>query len=198
MKNLSLIAIFGCFLWVLFLSACEKEYEGPTGQPDEIPDYDFPTGKIYFSYPPIPLEYIQFLEPRGYLDPPASPHGGVHHVDFPKDHSDIPVLALADGLVLNMEHNGYDRMVRVQYSNTIHVTFGHVGTFYGPLAERFGDSTNIIRYKVWIPVKAGDTLGFVNPKAAVDWNVTDTSQTLNFVYPMDYIQEARHSAHALD
>ncbi|MGK7395706.1 MAG: hypothetical protein ACNS62_14095, partial [Candidatus Cyclobacteriaceae bacterium M3_2C_046] len=97
MKN-PVIALSWFFL-IMLLLACEKENEGPTGQLDDIPDYDFPIGKVYFSHPPIPVEFINVLEPRGYLDPPASPHGGVHHVDFPKEQSDIPVLALADGLV---------------------------------------------------------------------------------------------------
>lgn len=194
----SLFIAFVCLSSVYFFVSCDKENDSPPEQRKDTPDYDFPVGKVYFSYPPIPMQSIQVLEPRGYLDPPPSPHGGVHHIDFGKDESNIPVYALTDGLVLGMDHNGYDYSVVVQYSTTINVTFGHLGGFYGPLAKRFGDSTNIIMDQVWIPVKAGDTLGFVNPKAAIDWNVTDTSQTLNFIYPMDYGPEARHSALVTD
>ncbi|MGK7394575.1 MAG: hypothetical protein ACNS62_08375 [Candidatus Cyclobacteriaceae bacterium M3_2C_046] len=188
---------FNLLFITLFLLACQTENE--IDPPDEEPPvYDFPQGKIYFTYPPVQLEGIYFIEPRGRMDPPPSPHGGFHHKQLGFDVTTIPVYAMADGLVRVLGQSGVDYFTVVQFSTTLQATYGHVGRFHGKLDQVFGDLKDQALFEVNIEVKAGDTLGFVESTSALDLGLYDTALVLNHIYPIDYGYEGRFTAHLPD
>jgi hypothetical protein len=175
--------------------------------------YPFPEGDFYFSSAPLDLTEAKWFIGMG--DPNILPkdHGGFvlkHPYVFP---ASVPVLAVADGVVISVSHGTRavpeipdapqnlwgmeyeDHLLRLQVSKEVIVNYAHITTYHPSLAAAIGDlPADEVGHAVEIEVHAGDTLGFVGPHGAMDFSVTDRRLHLNFlrpsIYPGDFIYSA--------
>lgn len=162
----------------LLLVACGGK--NPANTNDDT--YPYPEGNIYFSAPPVDLGGIMFFESMGLLDVIPKSHAGAHHKQINVTPTTIPIYAMADGQIVNAgkqvlrNHNGLfvDYWMTVQYSTTISVKLGHVGRFTEAIAAKLGPlGENQANEQVRVPVSAGDTLGYVYERSALDIGITD-------------------------
>jgi hypothetical protein len=80
-------------------------------------------------------------------------------------------------------------------SRDVIVNYAHITTYHPNVIAEIGVLPNDeVGHEVEMIVKAGDTLGFVGPHAAMDFSVTDFSLDLHFLnpsrYPGDHIYAA--------
>jgi len=167
--------------------------------------YPFPEGKVYFSSAPLDIGEAKWFIGMG--DPNVLPkdHGGFvlkHPYVFP---AHVPVLAVADGVIIQASHGTRavpsipdapqalwgmeyeDHLLQLQVSKDVTVNYAHITAYHPNLIAQIGMLPNDeVGHKVAVEVKAGDTLGFVGPHGAMDFSVTDQSIKLNFLNPSRY------------
>jgi hypothetical protein len=183
-------------LFVMLWSSCDKSL---------LDTYDFPEGDIYFSSAPLDVDEVQWFISMG--DPNVLPkdHGGFvlkHPYVFP---ASVPVLAVADGVIILASHGTRsvpsipdapqglwgmeyeDHLLQLKVSKDVTVNYAHITTYHPDLVAKIGVLPNDeVGHDVEVEVKAGDTLGFVGPHGAMDFSVTDKSLKLNFLNPSRY------------
>jgi len=160
-------------------------------------DYDFPPGRVTFSHLPIDLSGVISFVPMGEPNVLPKDHGGFPLANAYRFPASTAVLAVADGVVVQVS-NGIrevppipdapqqlwgtqydDHLIRLKVSETITVNYAHVTDFHPAFAAKVGSlSRSEEAIDVFVPVEAGDTLGFVDPHSAMDFSVTDRSLDL--------------------
>lgn len=150
---------------------------GPDGdQPGD--GYPFPTGKVFFTHPPIGLDGVFYFESMGAMFVTfQEDHGGFFHDQIDLNEPTIPITAPADGQVIGLRtHEGpsddFEYAVNLKISTTIDVLWGHIGRLSEPFASQA--PTSLSTRNVAIPVGAGDTIGYVG-RSAIDFAVNDQS-----------------------
>ncbi len=186
---------------------------------DKTPEdaYPYPEGDVYFSSAPIDVHGVKWFISMG--DPNVLPkdHGGFvlkQPYVFP---ASVPVLAVADGVIITASHGTRsvpsipdapqelwgmeyeDHLLQLKISKNVIVYYAHITAFHPDLAAKIGDLPNDeVGYQVHVEVKAGDTLGFVGPHGAMDFSVTDFRLNLHFLNPSRYPGNYIYSANIFD
>ena len=173
-------------------------------------DFDYPEGRVFFSHPPVDIAGAEWFGPMGGLNVLPKDHGGFILKEPYKFPASVPVLAVADGVIIRVSNGTRevppipdapeavwgrqydDHLIELKVSETITVNYAHV-TEWGPATEEeFGDMEKTEEGKsVSLVVSAGDTIGYVGPHGAMDFSVIDYDLNLNFlnrdIYPEVYL-----------
>ena len=172
---------------------------------------------MLFTHAPIDPAGALWLLPMGEANVMPRDHGGfalVAPYTFP---ANVPVLAVADGVII-LASNGTrtippipdapeaiwgraydDHLLVLKVSQSIQVNYAHVTDFHPSLEAQLPSlPKDEIGHQVAVEVKAGDTLGFVGPHGAMDFSVTDFSLQLDFLNPSRYPTNHPFAAHVLD
>ena len=188
------------------------------GCSDSILDsYPFPEGKVFFSHAPIDISGARWFIGMGEPNVVPKDHGGFALAEpyvFP---ASVPVLAVADGVVIRASlgtrsvpaipdapaalwgRQYDDHLLVLKVSETIEVNYAHVTDFQPAFEAKVGNlPRDEVGHDVEVVVKGGDTLGFVGPHAAMDFSVTDKSLDLDLLNPRRYPDNHRYSAHIFD
>lgn len=176
------LSYLGC---AAVLAGCSTS-DGPTDSGFDDDPYPYPVGKVFFSHPPVGLEGVFFFESMGALFTPyQEDHGGFFHHQLGPDEPTIPVIAPADGQVIEIRTHegtidGREHAVRLQISTTIQLLWGHVGRLADRLAPEAGPlgSSRDVR----IPVEAGEVIGYV-ARTALDLAVNDLDIETRILHP---------------
>jgi hypothetical protein len=195
----------------LVLLACGDSVGPPGG------NYPFPPGKVFFSHPPIDLGGVASFVAMGEPNVFPRDHGGFPLLVPHTLPANIPVFAVADGVVV-LTSNGVraipdvewvpeslrgqeydDHLIQLKVSETIIVNYAHVTDFHPSFAEKVGDLPRTESgIEVFVPVEAGDTLAFVGPHPAMDFSVTDFSLELGLLNTTFYPERHYFSADVYD
>lgn len=159
-------------------------------EPDPPPGgYNYPVGRVLFTFPPVSLDGVVFFESMGAMFTPfQEDHGGFfHHGIFGADPLDTVIAPAAGQITEIRTHAGQgeavEHAVRLKISTTIEVLWGHVGELsprLAALAGPLGSSRD-----VEIPVDAGEVLGQV-ARTALDFAVNDTEVETRILHPEFY------------
>lgn len=170
------------------LAACGDSSVDPNANPD-ADDYPYPVGKVFFTHPPVGLEDVFYFESMGALYTPfQEDHGGFFHMQLGDEEPTIPVIAPADGQIVEIRTHegtidGVEHAVRLNVSTTIQLLWGHVGRLSDRLAPEAGPLGT--SQEVRIPVEAGEVIGWV-AKTALDLAVNDTEIENKILHPEFY------------
>jgi hypothetical protein len=181
-----LVAVLG------FISCGEETTEDPGDT------YPYPEGHVTFQYLPMDLNQVHFYEPMGALDIFPKDHGGFMHKELNSSAATLPIYALTDGQITQIGERGVDYFIVVKYSTTISTKLGHVGQIADWVINKAGGIGDETYKDVFIPVEAGDTIGYVCSCSSLDLGVHDVSLELSYYYPELYGFEVRYAADPLN
>ena len=206
MRNIS-----GYLILLLFgftLTTCDKS--------SILDTYPFPEGEIFFTSAPIDVQGVKWFIGMGEPNVLPKDHGGFVLKNPYVLPAGVPVLAVADGVVIMASHGTRaipsipdapqalwgteyeDHLLELKVSKNVTVNYAHVSAFHPAIAAQIGDlPKDEVGHHVEVVVKAGDTLGFVGPHAAMDFSATDRSLNLNFLNPSRYPGDHIYSADVL-
>jgi hypothetical protein len=194
---------------VLFAIACNG---------DSITNsYPFPEGRVLWTHPPLALSGAESFIAMGEPNVLPKDHGGFrlsNPYSFP---ASTPVFAVRDGVILKVRHGiravpeipdapqelwgreYNDWALQLKVSETITVNYAHVTELHQDILDQIGDiPTDEHDRNVFVVVEGGDTLGFVDPHAAMDFSATDRELQLSFLNPSRYPEGHIYSADILD
>jgi hypothetical protein len=190
------LIIIGVFLF----AGCEKSL---------LKHYPFEKGKVILMHSPIDLNGIKYFFPMGGLNVQPKDHGGFvlknPHV-FP---ANIPVFAVADGVVIRISYGKReippiedapksswyktydDHLIQLKVSETMIINYAHVTDFHPDFAAKLPDQKidkegRDMEVEVEVEVHEGDILGYVRPHGAMDFSISDLELQLNFLNPGRY------------
>ena len=188
----------------LSLNGCNEE--------SILDSYPFPEEPVFFQYNPVDLSEMTSFDAMGEPNVLPKDHGGFTIKDPHTLPADVPVFAVASGVIIvaghgtrymeghnvspELEGTAYDDYhLRLQISKSVHVSYGHVSAInFSVLPELENLAADERGHNVEIVVNAGDILGWVGPHPAMDFSVADRSLKLNFlntsIYPEDHIYSA--------
>jgi hypothetical protein len=172
---------------------------------------------VFFTHPPIDIAGVKWFIGMGEPNVMPKDHGGFTLAApyvFP---ASVPVLAVADGVII-LASNGTrtvppipdapetlwgreydDHLLVLKVSESVTVNYAHVTTFHPTLEAKLGNlPKDEVGHDVAVVVQGGDTLGFVGPHGAMDFSVTDLSLELNFLNPSRYPTNQLFAAHVFD
>lgn len=174
--------------------------------------YPFPEGPVFFQYNPVDLSEMKSFEAMGEPNVLPKDHGGFTIKDPHTLPADVPVFAVASGVIVvaghgtrymqghnvppELEGTAYDDYhLILQISKSVRVNYGHVSAInFSVLPELENLAADERGHNVEIVVNAGDILGWVGPHPAMDFSVTDYSLKLSFlntsIYPENHIYSA--------
>jgi hypothetical protein len=161
--------------------------------------------EVNFTSPPVPIDSIGYIFPRGFNHGLPSDHAGIMPADTTSTTSNVPVLMPADGTIVNIEAMpvwftyGFGIMYRV----TISFSCRYFGIYFlipklsnKVQAAAVGLSSkenNMIN--VNISLKAGDIVGYIGDfskdknSPGVDWSMIDMNITPHYITPSLYNTE---------
>ena len=194
---------------VVFVGACDG---------DSITDsYPFPEGKVFFTHPPLELSGAESFISMGEPNVLPKDHGGFPLANPYRFPPSTPVFAVRDGVIIKVRHGiravpeipdapeavwgrEYDDWAFVlKVSETLSVNYAHVSDLHADILAQVGNiPTDEHDRSVSIVVEGGDTLGFVDPHAAMDFSATDLSLELSFLNPSRYPAGQIYAADVLD
>ena len=178
--------------------------------------YPFPEGRVYFQFNPIDLSEVRSFLPMGEPNVLPKDHGGFPLNDPHTLPADVPVFAVAGGVIVVAGHGtrymenhnvppelagtAYDDYhLILQISKTIRVNYSHISALnFSVLPELMELPADERGHNVEIVVKAGDILGWVGPHPAMDFSVTDYSLSLNILNPSRYPENQLFAADIYD
>jgi len=199
-RNLSMsLYYFTSIAFIMLFISCGEN--GMTVDPN-LDSYPYPEGNIFFTYPPVGLEGIAIIEPRGNVDVFPKPHAGAILKYYGVLPTTTPVYAMADGQIIGVEKYLTDtplgvleeHIIVIKHSTTLTVKYGHVGKLSENISSQLPSLTERSDEVLTIPVSAGDTIAWVFSYSALDILLMDNSQQLNYLYPEDLGPENRYSA----
>lgn len=157
----------------------------PEMEEPEQKGYEYPEGKIFFEYPPLELAGAAFYEPMGSMDVFPQDHGGIVHYEYGVEKPKTPIFAMADGAIIELGKGGDDYFMIVKYSTTVMTKLGHVGRFADFIIDQTGPVNEGMPLMTEIPVKSGDTIGYISSYSALDIGVHDleVADSKSFCYP---------------
>ncbi len=134
------------------------------------------TGIVEFTSPPLPIDQVGLVEPMGQMiGGHVTPidHGyifGVHGHNGATP-NEYPVLAPADGLIVNMtatarsgQENFVDHAITFSFTCTLSVHYLNMDSFDDHILEQSGEVTEDKPWAGAIPVKAGEVIGHTGPQ----------------------------------
>ncbi len=178
-------------LFLLALSLCTS-CKGDATAPDED-TYPYPEGKIFFDNLPLDINQVESFTGLGELNVFPKDHGGFVIPVSLRGASTIPVMAVADGKITGLrfetrENGDEDYAISLKVSTTILVSYAHVDALSdevlaaaGPLERGYA-----IHNSVNIEVKAGQVIGFIGERGAMDFQIWDDE------VEADYISKERY------
>ncbi len=177
-----------------------------------LDSYAFPDGTVFFQKNPVDLTEVVSFEPMGEPNVLPKDHGGFPLKDPHTLPADVPVYAVASGVIIvaghgtrymeghnvppALEGTAYDDyQLILKISKYVKVNYGHISAInFNILSELENLQADEKGHRFEIVVKAGDILGWVGPHPAMDFSVTDYSLSLNFLNPSRYPEDQLFAA----
>lgn len=191
-------------LILLGLSGCDNN--------SILNSYPFPDEPVFFQYTPVDLSEVESFVPMGEPNVLPKEHGGFPIKDPYTLPADVPVFAVASGVIVVAGHGtrfmdfpdvppelagtAYDDYhLILQISKSVRINYGHVSALNFSILPELEDlPADETGHNVEIIVNAGDILGWIGPHPAMDFSVTDYSLKLNFLNPSRYPESQLYAA----
>ncbi|MCK5104007.1 MAG: hypothetical protein KAR17_14380, partial [Cyclobacteriaceae bacterium] len=202
----------GCFLIYTFLPALILFWLSGCDKNSVLDSYPFPDEPVLFQYNPIDLSEVESFVPMGEPNVLPKDHGGFPLTDPYTLPADVPVFAVASGVIVVAGHGtrymdypdvppelqgkSYDDYhLILQISKSVRVNYAHVSALNFSILPELEDLPADERgHNVEIIVNAGDILGWIGPHPAMDFSVTDYTLKLNFLNPSRYPESQLYAA----
>ena len=184
---------------VIFYLSCKKDHEPP----DPRAGLDLPND-VSFTHLPTDLNRMHSFGPIGAVFVIPKGHGGFGPKDYYLAKLDIPVYAMADGIIYNIRYGtqpyedfvAVDSLVGTEYEDfalhiyltkTAEMHYGHVSALAPEIWELAGNLVKgSIENRVSISIKAGQIVGYIGVHPGFDVGLSDTKKEHWFANPDRY------------
>lgn len=200
MKTLKPI-IYGAAILTLLVSftACKESFLDSLNLPDEVE----------LTHLPVDVSQMLVFDPMGQVRGVPKMHGGFRHLNpfvFP---ASVPVYAMGDGYITNIEKEfrtipphgppdlvgtDYDDFtLDFVYTKDVGGYYGHISALHEDILEQAGEikKGRGKHNRVKIKITAGQILGYIGPHEGIDIGMYDYSREHYFANPKWYGRQYR-------